>query len=202
MNLRWAFWFLLCNLLLFWALGFRYLSQMPFQSNLGISFGIVTVFSHFFLLATLSFVAPVLVSFLITNDFYYRSIISTYYTLLISILAFDQAAFTVFHEHLRWHNLVALLQMNQRYQIDLINAYFLAIPFLLLFEVIFGSFIWRRIFHLRMRSKFSYIFFFIMGICVCWSNSLYLYALNTHNEEILHFRSMFPLMFYFTPSFN
>ncbi|MFC6276797.1 DUF3413 domain-containing protein [Psittacicella hinzii] len=199
MNLRWAYWFVLCNLVIFWLLGLRYISGLHIHNAISMGYFLATNFSHFFLLSLISLVIPILVVFIIKNDFYYRLVVATYYTLLISLLMLDQAVYNIFYEHLRWINLVDLLLAHARYQVDFVNVYFIAIPFILLFEVLFSAYIWRRILHLHFRSKFTYIFFFLMLICICWSNSLYIYAMNTDNVDILKYRSVFPLMFYFTP---
>ncbi|RIY31734.1 hypothetical protein CKF54_06155 [Psittacicella hinzii] len=195
MNLRWSYWFVLFNLIILWLLGSLYLYPLEFHSYVSLSYYIATLFSHFFLLAIVSGVVPIIASFVFKNGHYYRLFIGTYYTLLIMLLALDQAVYNHYQEHLSLEKLVWLLVNNPRYQE--FYVYFIFLPPLLLVELLFGVYVWRRVFHLPIRSNFTYIFMFVMLVFVIWSNTLYVHAVNTNNYDLLIYRSVFPLMFYF-----
>lgn len=195
MNLRWAYWFVLFNLVILWKLGAQYLLPLHFHSTVSLTYYIATLFSHFFLLAVISGVVPLLAVFFFYNGHYYRLFVGTYYTLLIMLLFLDQAVYNHYQEHLSAEKLWWLLVNNPRYQEFYI--YFTFLPVLLLLELLFGVYVWRKVFHLHIRSRFTYIFMFIMLIFVAWSNILYIYAWHTGDFDLLIYRSVFPLMFYF-----
>ncbi|RIY37425.1 DUF3413 domain-containing protein [Psittacicella gerlachiana] len=194
-HLRWTYWFVLCNLVILWILGAQYLLPLHFHSTISSTYYLATLFSHFFLLAVISGIVPIIAVFIFTNGHYYRMFVGTYYTLLIMLLALDQAVYNHYQEHLSLEKLIWLLVNNPRYQEFYI--YFAFLPLLLLCQLLFGVYIWRRVFHLHLRSRFNYVFMFIMLVFVIWSNTLYVYAVNTNNFDLLIYRSVFPLMFYF-----
>ncbi|OCG60589.1 MULTISPECIES: DUF3413 domain-containing protein [unclassified Gilliamella] len=189
----WGHWFTLFNIFVVILLGSQYLliADWP-RTFMGRFYAIISAIGHF---SYLTFVAYLVLlfplSFFIHSSRWQRIIATIFATVGISLLIIDIEVFS----HFRMHLNLSIWQLFSSQKVSYLSTVFIAIPFVLLIEILFSLWSWKKLRSLNKRKCYAkpVVIFFI--ICFVASHLIHSWADANFYRPITMQRSSLPLSY-------
>lgn len=189
----WGHWFTLFNIFVVILLGSKYLfiADWP-RSFMGRFYAIISGIGHFSFLTFITYLILLFpLSFFIHSSRWQRIIATIIATLGISLLLIDIQVFSYFRMHLNvsiWH----ILTSADR---SFLNIAFIFIPLVLLVEILFAIWSWKKLRTLNKRSRYVKPLVIICMLCFVSSHLIHIWADANFYRPITMQRSSLPLSY-------
>ncbi|WP_085247774.1 DUF3413 domain-containing protein [Gilliamella mensalis] len=189
----WGHWFTLFNIFVVILLGSQYLliADWP-RTFMGRFYAIISAIGHF---SYLTFVAYLILlfplSFFIHSCRWQRIIATVFATVGLSLLIIDIEVFS----HFRMHLNLSIWQVFSSQKVSYLSTIFIAIPFILLIEILFSVWSWKKLRSLSKRKRYAkpIVIFFI--VCFIASHLIHSWADANFYRPITMQRSSLPLSY-------
>ena len=191
--ISWGHWFTLFNVLVVIVLGSQYLliADWP-QTFMGRFYAIISGIGHF---SFLTFIAYLIVlfplSFFIHSSRWQRIIATIVATVGISLLLIDVEVFS----HFRMHLNLSIWQLFTGDKTSFLNSAYILIPFILLIEILFAIWSWKKLRSLSKRKHFARPVVIAFILCFVSSHLIHIWADANFYRPITMQRSSLPLSY-------
>ncbi|MWP62055.1 DUF3413 domain-containing protein [Gilliamella sp. Pas-s25] len=189
----WGHWFTLFNIFVVILLGSQYLliADWP-RTFMGRFYAIISAIGHFSYLAFVAYLVLLFpLSFFIHSSRWQRIIATVFATVGISLLIIDIEVFS----HFRMHLNLSIWQLFSSQKVSYLSTVFIAIPFILLIEILFALWSWKKLRSLSKRKRYArpVVIFFI--VCFVASHLIHSWADANFYRPITMQRSSLPLSY-------
>lgn len=176
--INWGHWFALFNILLAIVLGSRYLFVADWPATLpGRIYSWCSLTGHFSFLVFAGYLLVLFpLTFVVMSQRLMRFLSVTIATAGMTLLLIDSEVFTRFHLHLNpvvWEMVVNPQQTDMARDWQLI---FIAVPIILLIEMLFATWSWQKLRSLNRRSHYARPLVVVFFIAFFSSHLLYIWA--------------------------
>ena len=191
--ISWGHWFTLFNVLVVIVLGSQYLliADWP-QTFMGRFYAIISGIGHF---SFLTFIVYLIVlfplSFFIHSSRWQRIIATIVATVGISLLLIDVEVFS----HFRMHLNLSIWQLFTGDKTSFLNSAYILIPFILLIEILFAIWSWKKLRSLSKRKHFARPVVIAFILCFVSSHLIHIWADANFYRPITMQRSSLPLSY-------
>ncbi len=189
----WGHWFTLFNILVVIVLGGQYLliADWP-RTFMGRFYAIISAIGHFSFLAFIVYLILLFpLSFFIHSSRWQRTIATIIATLGISLLLIDVEVFS----HFRMHLNLSIWQLFTSDKTSFLNRAFISIPFILLIEILFAIWSWKKLRSLSKRKRFARPVVIGFILCFISSHLIHIWADANFYRPITMQRSSLPLSY-------
>ena len=189
----WGHWFTLFNILVVIVLGGQYLliADWP-RTFMGRFYAIISAIGHFSFLAFIVYLILLFpLSFFIHSSRWQRTIATIIATLGISLLLIDVEVFS----HFRMHLNLSIWQLFASDKTSFLNRAFISIPFILLIEILFAIWSWKKLRSLSKRKRFARPVVIGFILCFISSHLIHIWADANFYRPITMQRSSLPLSY-------
>ena len=189
----WGHWFTLFNILVVIVLGGQYLliADWP-RTFMGRFYAIISAIGHFSFLAFIVYLILLFpLSFFIHSSRWQRIIATIIATLGISLLLIDVEVFS----HFRMHLNLSIWQLFTSDKTSFLNRAFISIPFILLIEILFAIWSWKKLRSLSKRKRFARPVVIGFILCFISSHLIHIWADANFYRPITMQRSSLPLSY-------
>ena len=189
----WGHWFTLFNILVVIVLGGQYLliADWP-RTFMGRFYAIISAIGHFSFLAFIVYLILLFpLSFFIHSSRWQRTIATIIATLGISLLLIDVEVFS----HFRMHLNLSIWQLFTSDKTSFLNRAFISIPFILLIEILFSIWSWKKLRSLSKRKRFARPVVIGFILCFISSHLIHIWADANFYRPITMQRSSLPLSY-------
>lgn len=189
----WGHWFTLFNILVVILLGSQYLliADWP-RTFMGRFYAIISAIGHFSFLAFIVYLVLLFpLSFLIHSSRWQRIIATIVATIGISLLLIDVEVFS----HFRMHLNLSIWQLFTSDKASFLNSAFILIPFILLVEILFSIWSWKKQRSLSKRKRFARPVVIGFILCFVSSHLIHIWADANFYRPITMQRSSLPLSY-------
>lgn len=189
----WGHWFTLFNIFVVILLGSQYLliADWP-RTFMGRFYAIISTIGHF---SYLTFVAYLILlfplSFFIHSSRWQRIIATVFATVGLSLLIIDIQVFS----HFRMHLNLSIWQLFSSQKASYLSTVFIAIPFILLIEILFSAWSWKKLRSLSKRKRYAKPVVIIFIVCFVASHLIHIWADANFYRPITMQRSSLPLSY-------
>ncbi len=189
----WGHWFTLFNILVVILLGSQYLliADWP-RTFMGRFYAIISAIGHFSFLTFIVYLILLFpLSFLIHSSRWQRIIATIVATIGISLLLIDVEVFS----HFRMHLNLSIWQLFTSDKASFLNSAFILIPFILLVEILFSIWSWKKQRSLSKRKRFARPVVIGFILCFVSSHLIHIWADANFYRPITMQRSSLPLSY-------
>lgn len=189
----WGHWFTLFNILVVILLGSQYLliADWP-RTFMGRFYAIISAIGHFSFLTFIVYLILLFpLSFLIHSSRWQRIIATIVATIGISLLLIDVEVFS----HFRMHLNLSIWQLFTSDKASFLNSAFILIPFILLVEILFSIWSWKKQRSLSKRKRFAKPVVIGFILCFVSSHLIHIWADANFYRPITMQRSSLPLSY-------
>ncbi|OCG32560.1 hypothetical protein A9G34_03875 [Gilliamella sp. Choc4-2] len=189
----WGHWFTLFNVFVAIALGSQYLiiADWP-RTFMGRLYAIISAIGHFSFLTFITYLIVLFpLSFFIHSSRWQRIIATTIATLGISLLLIDIEIFS----HFRMHLNLSIWQLFTSQKATFLSSAFIIIPFILLVEILFALWSWKKLRSLSKRKRYAKPVVIIFILCFVSSHFIHIWADANFYRPITMQRSSLPLSY-------
>lgn len=189
----WGHWFTLFNILVVILLGSQYLliADWP-RTFMGRFYAIISAIGHFSFLTFIVYLILLFpLSFLIHSSRWQRIIATIVATIGISLLLIDVEVFS----HFRMHLNLSIWQLFTSDKASFLNSAFILIPFILLVEILFSIWSWKKQRSLSKRKRFARTVVIGFILCFVSSHLIHIWADANFYRPITMQRSSLPLSY-------
>ncbi|OCG22911.1 MULTISPECIES: DUF3413 domain-containing protein [unclassified Gilliamella] len=189
----WGHWFTLFNIFVVILLGSQYLliADWP-RTFMGRFYAIISAIGHF---SYLTFIAYLILlfplSFFIHSSRWQRIIATVFATIGISLLIIDIEVFS----HFRMHLNLSIWQLFSSQKVSYLSTIFIAIPFILLIEILFSLWSWKKLRSLSKRKCYAKPVVILFIVCFVASHLIHSWADANFYRPITMQRSSLPLSY-------
>ncbi|NUF49887.1 DUF3413 domain-containing protein [Gilliamella sp. ESL0250] len=189
----WGHWFTLFNVFVVILLGSQYLliADWP-RTFMGRFYAIISAIGHFSYLAFVAYLVLLFpLSFFVHSSRWQRIIATVFATVGISLLIIDIEVFS----HFRMHLNLSIWRLFSSQKVSYLSTVFIAIPFILLIEILFALWSWKKLRSLSKRKRYArpVVIFFI--VCFVASHLIHSWADANFYRPITMQRSSLPLSY-------
>lgn len=189
----WGHWFTLFNIFVVILLGSQYLfiADWP-RTFMGRFYAIISAIGHF---SYLTFIAYLILlfplSFFIHSSRWQRIIATVFATVGLSLLIIDIEVFS----HFRMHLNLSIWQLFSSQKVTYLSTVFIAIPFILLIEILFSVWSWKKLRSLSKRKRYAKPVVILFILCFVTSHLIHIWADANFYRPITMQRSSLPLSY-------
>ncbi|MCO6551833.1 MAG: DUF3413 domain-containing protein [Gilliamella sp.] len=189
----WGHWFTLFNIFVVILLGSQYLfiADWP-RTFMGRFYAIISAIGHF---SYLTFIAYLILlfplSFFIHSSRWQRIIATVFATVGLSLLIIDIEVFS----HFRMHLNLSIWQLFSSQKVTYLSTVFIAIPFILLIEILFSVWSWKKLRSLSKRKRYAKPVVILFILCFVSSHLIHIWADANFYRPITMQRSSLPLSY-------
>lgn len=189
----WGHWFTLFNIFVVILLGSQYLfiADWP-RTFMGRFYAIISAIGHF---SYLTFIAYLILlfplSFFIHSSRWQRIIATFFATVGLSLLIIDIEVFS----HFRMHLNLSIWQLFSSQKVTYLSTIFIAIPFILLIEILFSVWSWKKLRSLSKRKCYAKPVVILFILCFVASHLIHIWADANFYRPITMQRSSLPLSY-------
>lgn len=189
----WGHWFTLFNIFVVIILGSQYLmiGDWP-RTFMGRFYAIISAIGHFSFLTFIAYLILLFpLSFFIYSSRWQRIIATIIATLGITLLLIDIDVFS----HFRMHLNLSIWQLLTTQKASFLSTAFILIPFILLIEILFAIWSWKKLRSLTKRKRFAKPVVLIFILCFISSHLIHIWADANFYRPITMQRSSLPLSY-------
>ena len=189
----WGHWFTLFNIFVVIALGSQYLliADWP-RTFMGRFYAIISAIGHFSFLTFIAYLILLFpLSFFIHSSRWQRIIATVVATIGISLLLIDVEVFS----HFRMHLNLSIWQLFTSDKTSFLNSAFILIPFILLVEILFAIWSWKKLRSLSKRKRYARPVVIGFILCFVSSHLIHIWADANFYRPITMQRSSLPLSY-------
>lgn len=189
----WGHWFTLFNIFVVIILGSQYLmiGDWP-RTFMGRFYAIISAIGHFSFLTFIAYLILLFpLSFFIYSSIWQRIIATIIATLGITLLLIDIDVFS----HFRMHLNLSIWQLLTTQKASFLSTAFILIPFILLIEILFAIWSWKKLRSLTKRKRFAKPVVLIFILCFISSHLIHIWADANFYRPITMQRSSLPLSY-------
>ncbi|MWP50002.1 MULTISPECIES: DUF3413 domain-containing protein [unclassified Gilliamella] len=189
----WGHWFTLFNIFVVILLGSQYLliADWP-RTFMGRFYAIISTIGHFSYLTFVTYLILLFpLSFFIHSSRWQRIIATVFATVGLSLLIIDIQVFS----HFRMHLNLSIWQLFSSQKISYLSTVFIAIPFILLIEILFSAWSWKKLRSLSKRKRYAKPVVIIFIACFVASHLIHIWADANFYRPITMQRSSLPLSY-------
>lgn len=189
----WGHWFTLFNIFVVIALGSQYLliADWP-RTFMGRFYAIISAIGHFSFLTFIVYLILLFpLSFFIHSSRWQRIIATVIATIGISLLLIDVEVFS----HFRMHLNLSIWQLFTSDKTSFLNSAFILIPFILLVEILFAIWSWKKLRSLSKRKRYARPVVIGFILCFVSSHLIHIWADANFYRPITMQRSSLPLSY-------
>ncbi|MWN05571.1 DUF3413 domain-containing protein [Gilliamella sp. Pas-s95] len=189
----WGHWFTLFNIFVVILLGSQYLliADWP-RTFMGRFYAIISAIGHF---SYLTFIAYLILlfplSFFIHSSRWQRIIATAFATVGLSLLLIDIEVFSRFRMHLN----LSIWQLFSAQNVSYLSTVFIAIPFILLIEILFSLWSWKKLRSLSKRKRYAKPIVIVFIVCFVASHLIHSWADANFYRPITMQRVSLPLSY-------
>ncbi|OCG19576.1 DUF3413 domain-containing protein [Gilliamella sp. WF3-4] len=189
----WGHWFTLFNIFIVIILGSQYLiiADWP-RTFMGRFYAIISAIGHFSYLTFIAYLVLLFpLSFFIHSSRWQRIIATVFATVGISLLLIDIEVFS----HFRMHLNLSIWQLFSSQKVTYLSSIFIIIPFILLIEILFSVWSWKKLRSLSKRKCYAKPVVVAFIICFVTSHLTHIWADANFYRPITMQRSSLPLSY-------
>lgn len=189
----WGHWFTLFNIFVVIVLGSQYLliADWP-RTFMGRFYAIISAIGHFSFLTFIAYLILLFpLSFFIHSSRWQRIIATVIATIGISLLLIDIEVFS----HFRMHLNLSIWQLFTSDKTSFLNSAFILIPFILLIEILFAIWSWKKLRSLSKRKRFVRPVVIAFILCFVSSHLIHIWADANFYRPITMQRSSLPISY-------
>ena len=189
----WGHWFTLFNIFVVIVLGSQYLliADWP-RTFMGRFYAIISAIGHFSFLTFIAYLILLFpLSFFIHSSRWQRIIATVIATIGISLLLMDIEVFS----HFRMHLNLSIWQLFTSDKTSFLNSAFILIPFILLIEILFAIWSWKKLRSLSKRKRFVRPVVIAFILCFVSSHLIHIWADANFYRPITMQRSSLPISY-------
>ena len=189
----WGHWFTLFNIFVVIVLGSQYLliADWP-RTFMGRFYAIISAIGHFSFLTFIAYLILLFpLSFFIHSSRWQRIIATVVATIGISLLLIDIEVFS----HFRMHLNLSIWQLFTSDKTSFLNSAFILIPFILLVEILFAIWSWKKLRSLSKRKRYARPVVIGFILCFVSSHLIHIWADANFYRPITMQRSSLPLSY-------
>ena len=189
----WGHWFTLFNVFVVIALGSQYLfiADWP-RTFMGRFYAIISAIGHFSFLTFIAYLILLFpLSFFIRSACWQRMIAIIIATLGIALLLIDIEVFKQFRMHLN----LSIWQLLTTQKGSFLSTNLIIIPFILLFEILFAVWSWKKLRSLSKRKRFARPIVILFMLSFVSSHLIHIWADANFYRPITMQRSSLPLSY-------
>ena len=189
----WGHWFTLFNIFVVIVLGSQYLliADWP-RTFMGRFYAIISAIGHFSFLTFIVYLILLFpLSFFIHSSRWQRIIATVIATIGISLLLIDVEVFS----HFRMHLNLSIWQLFTSDKTSFLNSAFILIPFILLVEILFAIWSWKKLRSLSKRKRYARPVVIGFILCFVSSHLIHIWADANFYRPITMQRSSLPLSY-------
>ncbi len=189
----WGHWFTLFNIFVVIVLGSQYLliADWP-RTFMGRFYAIISAIGHFSFLTFIAYLILLFpLSFFIHSSRWQRIIATVVATIGISLLLIDIEVFS----HFRMHLNLSIWQLFTSDKTSFLNSAFILIPFILLIEILFAIWSWKKLRSLSKRKRYARPVVIGFILCFVSSHLIHIWADANFYRPITMQRSSLPLSY-------
>jgi uncharacterized protein len=189
----WGHWFTLFNILVVIVLGSQYLiiADWP-RTFMGRFYAIISTVGHFSFLTFIAYLILLFpLSFFIHSSRWQRAVATLIATVGISLLLIDIDVFS----HFRMHLNLSIWELFTSDKTSFLNSAFILIPFILLIEILFSIWSWRKLRSLSKRKRYAKPVVIGFILCFVSSHFIHIWADANFYRPITMQRSSLPLSY-------
>ncbi|MWN32443.1 DUF3413 domain-containing protein [Gilliamella sp. Pra-s65] len=189
----WGHWFTLFNIFVVILLGSQYLliADWP-RTFMGRFYAIISAIGHFSYLTFVGYLILIFpLSFFIHSSRWQRIIATFFATVGLSLLIIDIQVFS----HFRMHLNLSIWQLFSSQKVSYLSTVFIAIPFILLIEILFSAWSWKKLRSLSKRKRYAKPVVIIFIVCFITSHLIHIWADANFYRPITMQRSSLPLSY-------
>ncbi|OCG01065.1 DUF3413 domain-containing protein [Gilliamella sp. wkB112] len=189
----WGHWFTLFNIFVVIILGSKYLfiADWP-RTFIGRFYAIISAIGHFSFLTFITYLILLFpLSFFIYSSRWQRIIATIIATVGISLLVIDIEVFS----HFRMHLNLSILKLFFNQKASFLSVEFIAIPFILLIEILFSVWSWKKLRSLSKRRRYAKPVVILFIVCFISSHLIHIWADANFYRPITMQRSSLPLSY-------
>ncbi|OCG23448.1 hypothetical protein A9G11_05670 [Gilliamella sp. wkB108] len=189
----WGHWFTLFNIFIVITLGSQYLliADWP-RTFMGRFYAIISAIGHFSYLTFITYLILLFpLSFFIHSSRWQRIIATIIATLGISLLLIDIDVFS----HFRMHLNLSIWQLFSSQRASFLSSTFIIIPFILLIEILFAVWSWKKLRSLSKRRNYAKPVVILFILCFVSSHLIHIWADANFYRPITMQRSSLPLSY-------
>ncbi|ALP41445.1 DUF3413 domain-containing protein [Aeromonas schubertii] len=194
--ITWGHWFCFFNILLAMLIATRYLGAIPWPSTtLGVAYLVVSWIGHFSFLGFVTYLLTIFpLSFVLPKEKVLRFSAVVVSTLALLLLLLDTQIFRLFKFHLNGQMWPLLLEQAQTEEGTSWSMLFIAVPSLLLIELLLSAYTWRKI-NKRKRRQYGNHVGVLLLICFMLTHLVNSWADATLYQPITAQKANFPLSY-------
>ncbi|MCX8573420.1 MULTISPECIES: DUF3413 domain-containing protein [unclassified Gilliamella] len=189
----WGHWFTLFNIFVVISLGSQYLiiADWP-RTFMGRFYAIISAIGHFSFLTFITYLILLFpLSFFIHSARWHRILATIIATLGIALLLVDIDIFS----HFRMHLNLSIWQLFTAQNATFLSSAFIIIPFILLIEILFALWSWKKLRSLNKRKRYAKPVVVIFILCFVFSHLIHIWADANFYRPITMQRSSLPLSY-------
>lgn len=189
----WGHWFTLFNIFVVIILGSQYLviADWP-RTFMGRFYAIISVMGHFSYLTFITYLVLIFpLSFFIHSSRWQRIFATIIATLGITLLLIDLEVFS----HFRMHLNLSIWQLLSSNKASFLSTAFILIPFILLIEILFSLWSWKKLRSLSKRKRYAKPVVIGFILCFVSSHLIHIWADANFYRPITMQRSSLPLSY-------
>ncbi|ENY71515.1 DUF3413 domain-containing protein [Aeromonas diversa] len=194
--ITWGHWFCFFNILLAMLIATRYLGAIPWPSTtLGVAYLVVSWIGHFSFLGFITYLLTIFpLSFVLPKEKVLRFSAVLVSTLALLLLLLDTQIFQLFKFHLNGQMWPLLLEQAQTEEGTSWSMLFIAVPSLLLVELLLSAYTWRKI-NKRKRRQYGNQVGVLLLSCFVLTHLVNSWADATLYQPITAQKANFPLSY-------
>lgn len=189
----WGHWFTLFNIFVAIVLGSQYLiiADWP-RTFMGRFYALISITGHFSFLTFITYLILLFpLSFFIHSSRWQRIIATIIATLGMSLLLIDIDIFS----HFRMHLNLSIWQLLTSQKASFLSSAFVIVPFILLIEILFALWSWKKLRSLNKRKKYAKPVVIIFILSFVFSHLIHIWADANFYRPITMQRSSLPLSY-------
>lgn len=189
----WGHWFTLFNIFAVILLGSQYLliADWP-RTFMGRFYAIISAVGHFSFLTFITYLILLFpLSFFIHSSRWQRIIATIVATMGILLLLIDIEVFS----HFRMHLNLSIGQLFTTQKASFFSSVFIIIPFILLLEILFAVWSWKKLRSLSKRKRYAKPVVILFILCFVSSHLIHIWADANFYRPITMQRSSLPLSY-------